>query len=136
MLPIRETFEEKNPIMTEEADYIPPGEILLPQSLEDLEVFLDKIIQDYNLPPSDDTKDQIATMILHMPQTRASIHPLHVATYVRKSIANRWAWEMTQIIKARRDEAIRIAEEAKKLSLVPEGSDASDEPEKPLPPAA
>lgn len=78
---------------------------VLPTSEEALEVYMSEIIELYSLPDSDDTRDMIATMILHLPQTAARKSRTYFAEGVLKSMANKAAFDKLKVYKARRDEA-------------------------------
>lgn len=105
--------------MSEEAKYEKPPEVecLLPTTAEALDEFVDVITKEYELPPGDDTYDAIATMILHLPQTRAFMPHSYFGHGVLKSMANKAAFDKLQGFAIKRKEA----EEKKKaaLSLVP-----------------
>ncbi len=104
-----------------------PPETLLPQTPEELERYFDLIIRDYQLPDNDDTRDAVATMILHLPQTKVYVPMSYFADCVRKSIANKVAFDQLQIFKARRE----AAAEAKKQAEAEPKKDSS-EPEQPI----
>lgn len=81
-------------------------EVLLPQSAKELDDFVAGIIKDYELPEGDDTYEAIATMILHLPGTRAHAPRAYFANSVRKQIANKYAYEKCgEFVKARESKA-------------------------------
>lgn len=96
---------------------------LLPQTETDLDVFVERVIQTFKLPGGDDTYDAIATMIMHMPHTRAYERIEYFGEGVQKQLANRAAYNRLREIAERRKaaDAEKEAEQKKQaeLTLVP-----------------
>lgn len=93
-------------------------EVLLPTDLSALDAFVESITQEFKLPAGDDTYDAIATMILHLPQTRAYALRSYFGNGVLKSLANQAAYTRLQEFRKKREEK----EQEAKLTLVPDGT--------------
>ncbi len=102
----------------QEKEY-PTEERLLPQTESELDSFMDDIIRMFSLPDAEDTRDAIATMILHLNQGRAYASMRYFADGVRKSLANKAAFEKLKIYKENREAAHDAAAKAEleKLAL-------------------
>jgi hypothetical protein len=91
-------------------------EVLLPTTTEALDTFVASITQEYGLPEGDDTYDAIATMILHLPHTKAYAPRSHFGNGVLKSLANKAAYD--KLTEFREKRLKKEAEEKAKLTLV------------------
>lgn len=94
------------------------NEVLLPVTETLLDDFVKSLTEEFSLPDGDDTYDAIATMILHLPQTKAYMPRSYFGNGVLKSMANRAAYGKLKELKARRD-AKEEEEKKANLSLVP-----------------
>jgi hypothetical protein len=65
----------------------------LPTNPEELDIFMDTIIKTYGLPDNMDTRDSICTLIMHAPQSVSKAPLSHFAQSVKKSMANRAAYD-------------------------------------------
>lgn len=101
-------------------------ECRLPTSVDELDIFVDLLIKDYALPPGDDTYDVVATMILHLPQTKAFMPRSYFGNGVYKSLANQAAFTRLGEIRQRRDAQEQEAQAAAKLSLVQQEETTKD----------
>lgn len=101
---------EFNPIEIE-------AEVMLPQTPEDLDTFVASIIEEFSLPPGDDTYDAMATVIMHLPSTRAYAPKSYFASCVRKSLANRAAYTRLRELAQKREDAAKVAEDEAKAKL-------------------
>lgn len=109
-----------------EAAPVQPEEVLLPTNREDLDAFVAKIVKKFKLPETDDTYESIATMIMHMPNTRAYAPLAYFGNGVLKAMANLAAYEKIQeFCKKRRDAALASAEAEKLASTPPQASPES-----------
>ena len=110
-------------------------EIRLPQTELELDEFVQSIIDEFKLPSGDDTYDAIATMIMHLPQTKAYVPRSYFGHGVYKAMANRAAYYRLMEIKKRRDAKEKVEKEqneaaAKKiLELVPTSDQSIQNPE-------
>lgn len=91
-------------------------EVLLPTTVAALDEFVASITTEYGLPEGDDTYDAIATMILHLPHTKAYALRSYFGHGVLKSMANRAAYDKLTELRERRE--AKAAEEKAKLTLV------------------
>lgn len=91
-------------------------ECLLPTTEEQLDVFVASLIKEYALPEGDDTYDAIATMILHLPHTKAYATRSYFGNGVLKSMANRAAYNRLRELAKRRE--AKELDEKQKLTLV------------------
>lgn len=78
---------------------------LLPQSVEELDTFVAEICKEFSLPATDDTYDNIATMIMHIPPSAAKVPMRFFGESVQKSIANKAAYEKLAEFRAKRSAA-------------------------------
>lgn len=102
-------------------------EVLLPTDVPALDAFVASIVDEFKLPEGDDTYDSIATMILHLPQTKAYMPRSYFGNGVLKALANRAAYTKLQEFAQKRKEAEE--KEKAKLTLVPQESiPASEQP--------
>lgn len=108
--------------MSEEQTINEP-KILLPQDEAALDQFVESIATEFNVPTGDDTYDAIATMILHLPQTSAFVPRSYFGNSVRKSLANKAAYNRLRQLAEKR----KAEEEKAELSLVPKEPDAANE---------
>lgn len=102
-------------------------EQLLPQTQEALDRFVTEIIEEFALPPGDDTYDAISTKILHINQEKAFVSKVYFANHVRKMIANKVAWTKCKEFADKRAEAERVEKQKTELTLVKPDGDASSE---------
>lgn len=86
----------------------------LPQTKEELDSFVNLIVNVHNLPDTDDTYESIATLILHMNQSVSSSPLSFFANSVKKSMANKAAYDKLQEFAQKRKEAALAAQEAAK----------------------
>ena len=77
----------------------------LPITVAELDAFVERLINDYKLPPGDDTYDAIATMIMHLPHVCAVKEDEYFVHGVWKSMANLAAYSRLQEFRAKRDAA-------------------------------
>lgn len=103
-------------------------DVLLPTSETALDQFVSDVCAKFNLPTHDDTYDAIATMIMHMPHTKAYAPLAYFGNGVLKSMANRAAYNRLRTLAEKR----KAAEEAKEkekaaLTLVPQEPNAANE---------
>jgi hypothetical protein len=89
--------------------------VMLPQNVEALDQFVSEIIYEYKLPEGEDTYDAIATMIMHLNHTTAYATKKYFADGVRKSLANKAAYEKLCEFREKR-EAAKKEQEAKKAA--------------------
>ncbi len=102
--------------------------VSLPKTTEHLDCFVADIIQEFDLPPGDDTYDTIATMILHLPQTTAFKEKSYFGHAVWKSLANKAAYDkLTEFRKKREAEAAAKLEHAPPEEIL-EAHPASGQP--------
>lgn len=95
---------------------------LLPTTPESLDEFVAAISKQYELPNTENTYDTIATMILHLPQTKVLMPKSYFGHGVLKAIANRVAYDKLQIFRENREAQAKKQQEetqAAGLSLVP-----------------
>jgi len=90
-------------------------EVLLPTTEEGLDHFVASLVEDYELPNTDDTYDAIATMILHLPQTKAFMPRSYFGHGVLKSMANKVAFEKLKIFRDRREAAEKLKDEQQSI---------------------
>lgn len=79
-------------------------EVQLPTTEEGLDSFVAEITELYNLPEGDDTYDAIATMVLHLPQTKAYSTLAYFGHAVLKSMANQVAFKKLKELKKKRED--------------------------------
>lgn len=65
----------------------------LPTTPEQLDEFMALIISKFGLPDTDDTRDSICTLIMHMPQSISRAPLSYFANSVKKSMANKAAYD-------------------------------------------
>lgn len=96
----------------------------LPVTAEELETFMTGIIKDFNLPDSNDTRDSICTLIMHMPPSVSKAPLSYFASSVNKSRANAAAYgKLQEYAKLRKE--VAEAEKAKLAALPASIADAS-----------
>ena len=100
--------------------------VALPTDIPALDAFVASIIGEYALPPGDDTYDMIATMIMHLPQTKAFMPRSYFGYGVYKSMANKAAYtKLREFAQAREEKEMaekKKEDDAKQhetLKLVP-----------------
>lgn len=75
---------------------------LLPQTIEDFDKFYQDLVALFKLPDSDDSKEIIATAVLHLDQTTSKKPKIYFARYLQKSLANKAAFDTMKKIKDER----------------------------------
>lgn len=98
--------------------------VLFPITDEAFEKLALRIVNEFELPDNESTRDFLATAILHAPQGAAAAPLSYLGSFVRKSLSNICVFEHTAGCKAKKQaEAQRIAElEKKKLAETNAGS--------------
>lgn len=84
-------------------DYPSSQLLILPTNEIDLDIFMNAVISAYFLPDTEDTRDMIATMILHMPQSKVWATMQYFGEAVLKGMANQAAFSKLATYKANRE---------------------------------
>lgn len=106
----------------------PQDEVLLPTNEADLDAFVASIIDQFKLPPGDDTYDAIATMIMHLPNTRAYATRAYFGNGVLKSMANKAAYAKLMGFQKKRMEADQAEKELAKATQSDQGPARDEQP--------
>ncbi len=91
---------------------------VLPTTPEGLDSFVADIIKEFGLPNNDDTYDNIATMIMHVPPSACRVPMRYFGESVLKSMANKVAFDKLAEFRDKR----KAAAEAAKLAELPKES--------------
>lgn len=86
---------------------------VLPTTSEGLDMFVAEIIKEFSLPNTDDTYDNIATMIMHVPPSACRVPMRYFGESVLKSLANKVAFDKLAEFRDKRKaavEALKLAE--------------------------
>lgn len=86
-------------------------EVMLPQTVAELDVFVATIATEFSLPNTDDTYEAIATLIMHMPPSVCTAPKSYFANSVRKSIANLAAYTKLREFSDKRKQAESVQAE-------------------------
>ena len=89
-----------------------PEEVLLPQTTDELDDFVDLLVEKFGLSPTEDTYEDICTIIMQMPAGRAWVPLSYVANFSRKLHAQRAAYKKIEEFNGKR-KAARAEAEAK-----------------------
>lgn len=92
----------------------------LPEGVEALKIFQDRIFYAYGLPDHPTYRHAIATMVMHLPPTQDRQTLVFFARSIRKAMANQIAYNEMQKINA----AQKAQEIADKLSALQEAPQA------------
>ena len=84
-------------------------QVQFPTTQEGLDAFVAKIVTKYNLPNTDDTYDNIATMIMHVPASCCKAPLSYFGESVLKSMANKVAFDKLKEFRDKRDKAMKQA---------------------------
>lgn len=92
--------------------------VKLPTTVEALDEFMDSLITEFQLPNHDDTRDAIATMVLHLPHTQAFAKRSYFGHGVYKAMANQAAYKRLEAYREKREQLKKEVESKAKLELV------------------
>lgn len=84
----------------------------LPQGVQEFHAWADHILDLYNMPNNDSTKNALATMVLHLPSTVAHKAMAFFGRALMKSASNQVVYQVSMDIKAAREAAMKAEQEA------------------------
>jgi hypothetical protein len=93
----------------------------LPVTPEELQAWMAKIISEYGLPDNDDSRDALCTQIMHLNQNVSEAPLSFFASVVKKSMANKAAYDQLAVYRDKRLQAQKAkeAEKAQPLETPP-----------------
>lgn len=97
-------------------------EVSFPITHEGFESLALEVVKKFGVPDSEETRELIATTILHAPGHVAACSLAIIGGSVRKGIANKVAFEKIGEFKQKRAEESAKIQEAKKLAETPQDS--------------
>lgn len=96
----------------------------LPISRKELEIFIEDLIFDFQLPDTDQTKGMICQEIMHMGRTVSKAPRSIFASAVRKQLANDAAYPMIEELRHK----LKAEAEAKQVETAQESVSTNEQP--------
>lgn len=100
----------------------------LPLSVPELDAYVAELVKEFDLPNTDDTYENVATMLLHAPPSVCKAPMRFFGESVKKSIVNQAAYTKLEEFRAKRAQKERNEKQKAEIKAIAQANEAATLP--------